>query len=46
MAAIQRYRCGAVIVNSTVNLIQQVIKAADAITDTLYLPLPFNATPC
>ena len=42
MAAIQRYRCGVVIVNSTVNLIQQVIKAADTITDTLYLPLPLS----
>ena len=45
MAAIlplQHYRCGAVIVNSTVNLIQQVIKAADTITDTIYLPLPLS----
>ncbi|KAI6652156.1 Bifunctional coenzyme A synthase [Oopsacas minuta] len=45
MAFVQHYRCGAVVLQSTVNLIQQVIKAADFISDTLYLPLPLLPNP-
>ena len=45
MAAFQSFRCGAVVLSSTSNLIQHLMTAADTITGTLYLPLPLLPAP-
>ena len=40
MSAVQGYKCGALILQSSANLIQNVVRAAEHILETLYLPLP------
>ena len=44
MATFQHFRCGALVIRSTGNLIQQLMTAADTITGTLYLPLPLPSS--